>query len=89
MEQVLKDASLFRPEAALTAALLLVILVDSFLGRSRDAVNRVLTLAALAGALALSIGLQNSGVSQTIFSGITRSSPNSAYWPRNSVMVLA
>jgi NADH-quinone oxidoreductase subunit N len=78
MQQVLKDLSLFWPEALLTAGLLLVILVDSFLARGRDAVNRFLTIATLAGALALCIGLQRGEASQTIFSGMLVVDPMAA-----------
>jgi NADH:ubiquinone oxidoreductase subunit 2 (subunit N) len=54
MEEVLRSLSLFRPELALTAGLLLVVLVDATLARWRNVVARALTGASLGVALALS-----------------------------------
>jgi NADH-quinone oxidoreductase subunit N len=53
---VLTDLGRFLPEAALTIALLLVVLVDASGARARNVVNRVLTVAGLDAAVVLSLG---------------------------------
>jgi NADH-quinone oxidoreductase subunit N len=53
VQEVLKSVALFRPEIALTAALLLVVLVDASGARWRDGATRALTLVALVVALVL------------------------------------
>jgi len=60
MQEVAHSLSRFHPEVVLTAALLLVVLVDSSGVRFRNVVNQVLTVAALAAALVFSIRLTGS-----------------------------
>jgi len=57
METLSRDLMLFRPELALVLGLLLVVLADTFLGRSRDAATRFLTIAALAIAVGATLAL--------------------------------
>lgn len=68
LDAVLQSLRLFRPELALTGALLLVVLVDAFRPPGRNAINRVLTVAGMAGALALCWPLR--GQSASLFSGM-------------------
>jgi NADH-quinone oxidoreductase subunit N len=68
LNAVLQSLRLFRPELALTGALLLVVLVDAFRPPGRNAINRVLTVAGMAGALALCWPLR--GQSASLFSGM-------------------
>src|SRR5262245_26083507 len=70
MDQVLKDINRFLPEIALTAGLLLVVLVDSTLARWRGTACRVLSVATLAVALYLCVPLWQSGESGGLFSGM-------------------
>ncbi len=58
MEELVRSLALFRPEIALTAGLLLVVVVDSTLAAWRDVVARVLCLASLAVALGFAFNLQ-------------------------------
>jgi NADH-quinone oxidoreductase subunit N len=69
MEELVRSLALFRPELALTAGLLLVVVADSTLASWRNAAARVLCLASLAAALGLAFDLQASGASAAIFSG--------------------
>ena len=78
MNEVLQNLRLFRPELALTAALLLVVLVDAFRPRGRDVINRVLTVAGLAAALALCLPLR--GQSASLFSGMVVLDPLAVYF---------
>jgi NADH-quinone oxidoreductase subunit N len=70
MEELLRSLALFKPEVALVAGLLLVVLVDSFGGAWRGTATRLLTLASLAAALGLALNLQASGAQGAIFSGM-------------------
>ena len=78
MNEVLQNLRLFRPELALTAALLLVVLVDAFRPRGRDAINRALTVGGLAAALALCLPLR--GQSVALFSGMVVLDPLAVYF---------
>jgi NADH-quinone oxidoreductase subunit N len=70
MEDLQRSLALFKPEIALTAGLLLVVLVDSIGAAWRNAAMRLLTLASLAVALGLAFNLQASGAKQALFSGM-------------------
>ena len=61
MDELLRSLALFRPETALTAGLLLVVIADSIGGAWRNAAVRVLTVASLAAALGFAFGLQAAG----------------------------
>jgi NADH-quinone oxidoreductase subunit N len=78
LNAVLESTRLFKPELALTAALLLVVLVDSFRPPGRDAVNRVLTVAGMAVALALCLPL--SGQTASLFSGMVVLDPLAVFF---------
>jgi len=78
MNEVLQSMRLFRPELALTAALLLVVVVDSARPRGRDLINRLLTVAGLAGAAGLCLPLR--GVSASLFSGMVVIDPLAIYF---------
>ena len=69
MEELVRSLALFRPELALTAGLMLVVVADSTLAAWRGAAARVLCLASLAIALGFALNLQAAGVSSAIFSG--------------------
>jgi NADH-quinone oxidoreductase subunit N len=79
MEEVLRSLSLFKPELALTAGLLLVVLVDAWGGRLRDVVVRALTAASLAAALALSFDQLGVAPGQS-FSGMLAVDPMGAFF---------
>jgi len=70
MEELQRSLALFRPEAVLTAGLLLVVVVDSIGAAWRNTAMRLLTLASLAFALGLAFNLQASGAKAAIFSGM-------------------
>ena len=70
MEELLRSLALFKPELALTAGLLLVIVADSIGGAVRRASVRLLSVAALALAFGFSLQLQAAGVQSTLFSGM-------------------
>ena len=70
MEELLRSLALFKPEAALTAGLLLVVIADSIGGAWRNAAVRVLTVASLATALGFAFGLQAAGAKASLFSGM-------------------
>jgi NADH-quinone oxidoreductase subunit N len=78
LDAVLQSTRLFKPELALTAALLLVVLVDAFRPPARDLVNRVLTLGGLAAALALCLPLRTE--SAALFSGMVVLDPLAVYF---------
>ena len=69
MEELTRSLALFRPETALTAGLLLVVVADSTLAAWRSAAVRLLCLASLAAALGFAFELQASGASAALFSG--------------------
>ncbi len=70
MEELQRSLALFRPEAVLTAGLLLVVVVDSIGAAWRNAAMRLVTLASLAVALGLAFNLQASGAKSALFSGM-------------------
>src|SRR5262245_24457436 len=78
MNEVLASVRLFKPELALTAALLLVVLVDAFRPRGRDVINRGLTIAGMGGALAVCLPLH--GKSASLFSGMVVLDPLAVYF---------
>src|SRR5687767_4257284 len=55
MGEVVQSLNRFLPELAITGAVLLVVLVDAFGLPGRNAVNRVLTVGALAAAFVLAV----------------------------------
>lgn len=73
MNEVQQSLRLFRPELALTAALLLVVLVDAARPAWRNAACRLLTVAGLGVALALCLPLQ--GQSALLFTGMVALDP--------------
>ncbi len=70
MDQLLRSLALFRPEIALTAGLLLVVVADSIGGAWRNRAVRVLSLASLAVALGFALNLQATGAQGAPFSGM-------------------
>ncbi len=70
MEELLRSLALFKPEIALVAGLLLVVVADSIGAAWKNAAVRLLTLASLAVALGLAFNLQHSGAQASIFSGM-------------------
>jgi NADH-quinone oxidoreductase subunit N len=70
MEELQRSLALFRPEVAVLAGLLLVVVVDSTGAAWRNAAMRVLTLGSLAVALGFSFNLQAAGAKAAIFSGM-------------------
>jgi NADH-quinone oxidoreductase subunit N len=75
MPELLRSLSLFEPEVALVAGLLLVVLVDSTGAAWRNAAMRLLTLASLALALGLAFNLEASGAKGAVFSGMLAVDP--------------
>ena len=75
MDTLSRDLMLFRPELALVLGLLLVVLADTFLGRSRDAATRFVTVAALAVAVGATLALQSAGARGTLFSAMLAVDP--------------
>jgi len=73
MPELVASLTLFAPEIALTLGLLAVVLVDSVGGRFRDASTRILTLATLLAALALSPSV--AGPTREIWSGMLAIDP--------------
>ena len=65
MDELSRSLSAFRPELALLIGLALVVLADTFLGASRQFWTRLLTAAALAGALGAALALAASGTRGT------------------------
>jgi NADH-quinone oxidoreductase subunit N len=70
MEELQRSLALFKPETALVAGLLLVVVVDSIGAAWRNAAMRLLTLASLAVALGFAFNLQASGAKAALFSGM-------------------
>jgi NADH-quinone oxidoreductase subunit N len=79
MDEIVRSLALFRPEIALTAALLLVVLVDASGARIRDAVNRVLATAGFAFALGLCLPLYERPPA-AIFGGMLVLDPMSVFF---------
>ncbi|HET7747191.1 MAG TPA: NADH-quinone oxidoreductase subunit N, partial [Vicinamibacteria bacterium] len=79
LAQVLESSRRFLPELALTAGILLVVLVDAFTsGRARDLLTRWLTVLALGTALVLAVGQQ--GWSGPIFGGMLVVDPTAVFF---------
>jgi NADH:ubiquinone oxidoreductase subunit 2 (subunit N) len=70
MDELQRSLAAFRPELALVLGLVLVVIADTFLGRARNFLTRLLTVAALAGALGATLALQAAGTRATLFSGM-------------------
>jgi NADH-quinone oxidoreductase subunit N len=87
MEEVLRSLALFRPEIALTAGLLLVVLVDSFAGAWRNGGVRLVSLATLIAALVFAVQLQLSGAEASIFSGMAIVDPLGSFF--KIILILA
>ncbi len=87
MEEVLRSLGLFKSEIALTAGLLLVVIVDSIGAAWRNAAIRGLTIATLLAALVLAVELQASGDVGTIFSGMLAVDPLGGFF--KIILVLA
>ena len=87
MEEVLRSLGLFKSEIALTAGLLLVVIVDSIGAAWRNAAIRGLTIATLLAALVLAVELQASGAVGTIFSGMLAVDPLGGFF--KIILVLA
>ena len=58
MDELLRSLAWFRPELALVAGLLLVVIADAFGGASRNLPMRLLTAGALAAAFGFALELQ-------------------------------
>src|SRR5262245_2214014 len=80
MQELLKDLSRIQPELALSAGLLLVVLVDATGVRGRDAVNRLLSALSLAAALYLCGPLTGQQASGPIFSGMLAQDPMGGFF---------
>jgi NADH-quinone oxidoreductase subunit N len=87
MEEVLRSLALFKPEIALTAGLLLVVIADSIGGSWRNGVVRILSVASLAVALAYAFELQGAGAEGAIFSGMLTVDPLGSFF--KIILVLA
>src|SRR5512143_3736869 len=74
MEELLRSLALFRPELALTAGLLLVVIADSIGGAWRNAAVRWLSLASLAAALVFAFALRGAAPGP-LFSGMLAVDP--------------
>ena len=70
MEEVLRSLSKFGPELALTAGLLLVVLLDAFRPPGRDALNKLIAGLAFVVALLLCVDLSAPAAAGEIFSGM-------------------
>jgi NADH-quinone oxidoreductase subunit N len=70
MDELLRSLGLFRPETALTAGLLAVVLIDAVGGALRNTLAKVVTLATLAVALGFAFQLLDGRASGPIFSGM-------------------
>jgi NADH-quinone oxidoreductase subunit N len=75
MEELQRSLALIRPELALTAGLLLVVLADSFLTAWRNVVVRTLSLGSLGVALGFALVQQSSPVSAPVFYGMLAVDP--------------
>ncbi|MFN8093951.1 MAG: NADH-quinone oxidoreductase subunit N [Vicinamibacteria bacterium] len=69
MEELVRSLALFRPETALVAGLLLVVLADATLAAWRNAAAKAITLASLLAALVFAFQLQAAGTSASVFAG--------------------
>jgi NADH-quinone oxidoreductase subunit N len=78
MQEVLESLRHFLPELALTAGLLLVVVLDAARVPARDAVNRFLTVASLATALVLSF--RDTGFAGAIWSGMLIADPMGVFF---------
>ena len=78
MEEVVRSLGLFMPEIVVTAALLLVVLIDAGGAPWRNAAARLVTLAGLSLALGLAFGLQ--GRSASLFSGMLALDPLAVFF---------
>src|SRR3972149_6260669 len=78
MDELTRSLAWFRPEIALVAGLLLVVIVDSIGGAWRGPVMRLLTVGALGAGLAFAFELQAAGAKGMLFSGMTVIDPLSA-----------
>jgi NADH-quinone oxidoreductase subunit N len=87
MEEVLRSLGLFKPEIALTAGLLLVVIVDSIGGAWRNGAVRILSIATLAVALGYAVELQVAGAQGAIFSGMLTVDPLGSFF--KIILVLA
>ena len=87
MEEVIRSLGLFKPEIALTAGLLLVVIVDSIGAAWKNAAIRGLTIATLLAALVLAVELQASGAVGTAFSGMLAVDPLGGFF--KIILVLA
>ncbi len=87
MEEVLRSVGLFKPEIALTAGLLLVVIVDSIGAAWRNAAVRGVTVATLLAALVLAFEVQASGATGTLFSGMVAVDPLGGFF--KVILVLA
>lgn len=70
MDELSRSLAWFRPETALVAGLVLVVIVDSIGGAWRNLVLRLLTVGALAAALGFAFQLQADGAKAALFSGM-------------------
>jgi len=70
MDELTRSLAWFRPETALVAGLLLVVIVDSIGGAWRGPVMRLLTVLALALSLGFALELQAEGAKASLFSGM-------------------
>ena len=69
MEELVRSLALFRPETALVAGLLLVVLADATLAAWRNAAAKAITVASLLAALVFAFQLQAAGTSASVFAG--------------------
>ena len=69
MEELVRSLVLFRPETALVAGLLLVVLADATLAAWRNAAAKAITLVSLLAALVFAFQLQAAGTSASVFAG--------------------
>lgn len=80
MPELLLDLRRFQPEIALTAGLLLVVLVDAAGLKARDALCRVLSAVTLIAALLLCVPLYEAGWSGELFGGMLALDPMSVFF---------
>ncbi len=69
MEELVRSLALFRPETALVAGLLLVVLADATLAAWRNAAAKAITVVSLLAALVFAFQLQAAGTSASVFAG--------------------
>src|SRR5260221_12463538 len=70
MTDVLGSLALFTPEIALTAGLMLVVLIDAGGASWRNPAGRIVTVASMAAAIVLALRLPVGAHGQAIFSGM-------------------